>query len=195
MCAENEVCTGGACVCAPGAKLCGGSCMVTATSFSNCGACGNQCKNAEVCTKGSCAAPTSSWQMLGYDGRHAGENPLETGKPPLDLSWSVRLASGTASAPVIDEGRVYVTARDSASSKYSLFSLALSDGSQLNGDCKCCEEECPPPADPVAGCGQTGGPEPNGCDASLCNATCALMACEWGTCVSGHEKGRIDGRV
>ena len=51
-----------------------------------------------------------------------------------------------------------------------------------NGYCKCCEEECPPPADPVAGCGQTGGPEPNGCNASLCNATCGLMGCEWGTC-------------
>ena len=65
--------------------------------------------------------------MLGYDGRHAGENPVETGKPPLDLSWSVKPASGVVSAPVIDEGRVYLTAADLTSKK--LFSLRLSDGS------------------------------------------------------------------
>jgi hypothetical protein len=68
-CGTGKICDGGACVtattCSGGKRLCpsapgtgltGEGCVDTNTDSSNCGACGNQCANNEVCAAGTCSA-------------------------------------------------------------------------------------------------------------------------------------------
>jgi hypothetical protein len=55
VCADDEVCTDGACSCRPGLTACDGACVDTESSPDHCGACGVPC--ATVCTAGVCGEP------------------------------------------------------------------------------------------------------------------------------------------
>ena len=126
-CDENQICSTGKCKCAPGAVVCSGDCVFTSISFDNCGACGKQCKGGEVCTGGNCAAPTSHWQMFGYDARHSGFNSVEASKPPLELSWSTQLGGASPNPLVVDAGRVFLSLNHDPTTR-ALIALRLSDG-------------------------------------------------------------------
>lgn len=42
------------CVCLPGRRDCGGTCVDTSTDVTNCGACGNRCTASQRCASGAC---------------------------------------------------------------------------------------------------------------------------------------------
>ncbi len=57
-CTSGQTCTAGVCMamgCPTGQTLCGGSCIDTQTSPTQCGACGNACPAGNACTAGVCA--------------------------------------------------------------------------------------------------------------------------------------------
>ena len=54
VCASDEICSNGACVCPPGLSQCGSGCIDLQTSPEDCGACGNACASDENCTGGDC---------------------------------------------------------------------------------------------------------------------------------------------
>jgi hypothetical protein len=99
----------------------------------NCGACGVACAAGRMCEAGVCSSPTSDWPMFGYDPEHRGENPLETGSPPLTLQWSMKM--GLTAAPLspaaVEAGRVFVIPQLYMPSSYPMWAVALSDGSAL----------------------------------------------------------------
>jgi hypothetical protein len=52
VCEAGESCVAGACVCA--GEVCGGACVSTMTSPTNCGACGHACDATQACSGGTC---------------------------------------------------------------------------------------------------------------------------------------------
>lgn len=60
-CGANQVCSAGACTCAPGYTLCGTSCVDLMTDRFNCGSCGHACHISPpygaLCEDGSCYFP------------------------------------------------------------------------------------------------------------------------------------------
>lgn len=54
VCGAGQVCSAGACVCAPGAMACGDTCVVTSSDPKNCGACNNACASELFCEAGQC---------------------------------------------------------------------------------------------------------------------------------------------
>jgi hypothetical protein len=129
-CGTNEVCTSNKCDCRAGTQRCGGSCIDTSVSAANCGACGSVCAAGKICTNGTCAAATSDWPTFQFGVTHGGENPDETGKPPLALSWQRKFGSAVHPAAA-ESGRVFITPRAYFSATSPLVALNLSDGSDL----------------------------------------------------------------
>jgi len=130
-CGTNEACQSGACDCRPGTTRCGSACVDTSVNAGNCGACGALCAAGSVCTYGVCAAPSSDWPTFGYDLAHSGENPAETGKPPLTLAWSRKLATSNLHPPALGGGRLFVTGNSYFGTMSPIDALNVSDGSQL----------------------------------------------------------------
>ena len=54
VCAADQVCSDGACVCQPGLTECASECVDALTDPANCGACGNACSADETCSGGAC---------------------------------------------------------------------------------------------------------------------------------------------
>ena len=54
VCASDEICSDGACVCPSGLDQCGAGCIDLSTSAADCGACGNVCASDEFCGGGAC---------------------------------------------------------------------------------------------------------------------------------------------
>ncbi|MDC0743071.1 MXAN_6577-like cysteine-rich protein [Polyangium mundeleinium] len=130
-CGFGGLCAGGACVCEPGKSKCGGACVDTATDPAHCGACEAACGPDQLCLGGACGGTTSAWRTLGYDERHTGHNPVETGKPPLKLAWAVGAGAPKLSPVVIENGRVFVIPNGTSFSASPLRALSLADGKEL----------------------------------------------------------------
>jgi hypothetical protein len=79
-CPANFVCQAGRCVCdsnsdcASGQTCCGGSCIDTRTSESNCGACGTSCGSGQTCCSGTCRTLATDFNNCGSCGRTCGSN-------------------------------------------------------------------------------------------------------------------------
>jgi hypothetical protein len=84
-----------------------------------------------VCTYGVCSAPSSDWPTFGYDVAHSGENPAETGRPPLTLAWSRTLSSSALQQPALGAGRLFVTSDGYFGPSSPIQALNVSDGSAL----------------------------------------------------------------
>ena len=54
VCAADEICSDGACVCPSGLDQCGQGCVDLQTSPVDCGACGNECAGDQFCGNGAC---------------------------------------------------------------------------------------------------------------------------------------------
>lgn len=132
-CSALEVCSGGGCTCAATATACSSVCKDTAIDMANCGGCGAACAPGNVCTFGACAGPTADWPTQGHDPQHTGENGDETGTPPMVDAWKTVVVTGgnALSAPVVENGRVFVTYQTYFGSNVPLVALSAADGSQL----------------------------------------------------------------
>lgn len=131
-CAAREACSAGACDCEPGTLRCAGVCSDVSVSAAHCGACNTPCAAGKVCTAGSCTLPNSHWPTFQHDAAHSGENPDETGGPPLRWAWTRALKPrGAVSAPVIADGRVFVSISTDFGPASPLYAFNASDGSDL----------------------------------------------------------------
>ncbi len=127
---EVEACVAGKCVCASGLTSCGGNCVDLASSSNNCGTCGKTCASGELCTDGTCGAPTTDWPTQGADAARDGVLVGEIGKPPLRPAWTSKLVgSGGAQPIVVAKNHVIVTFPNSYFPKNTMYSLDLADGS------------------------------------------------------------------
>ena len=111
VCTNGQVCNGGACgsPCPDGSTFCGTTCTDLGNDARNCGGCAITCAAGEACQAGLCRGSDSVWPTLGGDVHHTGYNPVETGKPPLTMGWSVSLGSSALWPAVSDGTRIYVT--------------------------------------------------------------------------------------
>lgn len=129
-CGAGGDCAAGVCQCPPGETSCGTGCVDTSTNPAHCGGCGQACTPGQLCAGSMCEGVTGEWRTLGYDDRHSGHNPLETGTPPASLAWSIGVGANVLHPAVIEGGRVFVTDEgyfDAA----PLRALSLADGSDL----------------------------------------------------------------
>ena len=123
----------------PAASLCAGACVDLRADPAHCGACTTACATGQICTGGTCGAPTSDWPMFGFDAQHSGYNALETGKPPAmgSTPWSVTVSGpqtqgGAALHPAASDGaRAFVTPDSSFATSSPLLAVALADGKTL----------------------------------------------------------------
>lgn len=129
-CGTNEACSASKCECRPGTQRCGNACVDTSVAAANCGACGSQCAAGKVCTAGACAAATSDWPTFQWGITHTGENPDETGKPPLALSWQRKL-NANLQPVAVGSGRIFATSATYFAPQSPLVVLDLSDGTDL----------------------------------------------------------------
>jgi hypothetical protein len=74
---------------------------------------------------------TNTWGCQGFDVRHSGYNPSETGVPPLSLSWSAALGTGALNPVVYEAGRVFITPYAVNSGNTFLTALNASSGASL----------------------------------------------------------------
>jgi hypothetical protein len=51
----------------------------------------------------------NAWGCMGFDNRHGGYNPSETGVPPLTFAWSAALGNNVLNPVVYEAGRVFAT--------------------------------------------------------------------------------------
>jgi hypothetical protein len=112
--------------------VCGGNAVNTSISSLHCGGCDSPCDPGNVCNQGICRPAASDWPTLQHDVQHSGENPDETGVPPLCLSWSLAVDPGVALSPVVVEnGRLFVTSAERFDKNAPVRALNVSDGSDL----------------------------------------------------------------
>jgi outer membrane protein assembly factor BamB len=80
---------------------------------------------------GLCRATVSVWPTLGGDIHHSGQNPIETGMPPLTPAWSSALGVQALSPAVSDGSSVYVNAQTEigGSAGSSVSAISPTDGS------------------------------------------------------------------
>jgi outer membrane protein assembly factor BamB len=103
---------------------CNGACVDLTSSQLNCGSCGSACASGKLCASSACyTPPPSTWQTLGADGQHSGNNPNETGRPPLAPLWSHTMGSGELWPVVFDNGTLF------AMRGGTLYALNPADGS------------------------------------------------------------------
>jgi outer membrane protein assembly factor BamB len=129
-CESGGSCAAGVCQCAPGETSCGSGCVDTGTNPAHCGGCGMACSPGQICAAGVCEGGTDAWRMLGYDDRHSGHNPMETGTPPASLAWSIGVGAYALHPAVIEGGRVFVT-DEGYFDPSPLRALSLANGSDL----------------------------------------------------------------
>jgi hypothetical protein len=124
--------TSGRSLCVVNITVCSGNTVNTAINSLHCGGCDRPCDPSNVCSDGICLPASSDWPTLQHDVQHSGENPDETGVPPLCLAWSLAVDPGVALGPVVVEnGRLYATSADRFGKNAPLRVLSVSDGSDL----------------------------------------------------------------
>lgn len=126
-CLAGQTCASGACQCPAGTSACAAGCADTTNDPSNCGECEHGCGPGSLCSAGVCGGVVSEWGTLGYDEGRSGYNPLETGKPPLSLAWSMGIGPAALNPAVIANGKVFVSDTTSWSTT-PLQALDLSTG-------------------------------------------------------------------
>jgi outer membrane protein assembly factor BamB len=73
----------------------------------------------------------NTWGCQGFDVRHSGYNPSETGIPPLTFAWSAALGTGALNPVVYEAGRVLITPYAVNSGNTFLTALNASTGAPL----------------------------------------------------------------
>ena len=124
--------TGGSNACVGSLAACNGDIVNLSISSLHCGACECPCDPGNVCSDGMCQPATSDWPTLQHDLQHSGQNPDETGVPPLCLLWSVAVEPGTPLSPVVVEnGRLFVAPAARSGKTSTVRALHVSDGSAI----------------------------------------------------------------
>jgi hypothetical protein len=73
----------------------------------------------------------NSWSCQGFDNRHSGYNPYESGVPPLTFGWSAALGTGALNPVVYEAGRVFITPYAVNSGNTFVTALNASTGAPL----------------------------------------------------------------
>lgn len=110
-CGLDHTCEAGKCriQCSAPLTACGDACVDLKRSQPNCGACAHACASGQLCASATCVAPAgpSEWHTVGADVAHTGENPFETGRPPLAATWSHVMGAGATQPVVYENGRAF----------------------------------------------------------------------------------------